>query len=76
MAQASHPQPDAPEPREGTPSPRLGREEFLARFLSQFPDPAFDQLQSELQRVAWAAWDAYANRRKSPRTRKAGPSNR
>lgn len=63
----------APEPREGTPSPRLSEQEFLARFLSQFPDPAFDPLRDELARIAAAAWDAYANKRKSPRTIKAGP---
>src|SRR3954471_22817973 len=61
------------EPRGGTPSPRLSEQEFLARFLSQFPDPAFDPLRGELARVAAVAWDAYANQRKSPRTRKAGP---
>src|SRR3954466_5879909 len=60
------------EPRGGTPSPRLSEQEFLARFLSQFPDPAFDPLRGELARVAAVAWDAYANQRKSPRTRKAG----
>jgi hypothetical protein len=64
---------EAPEPREGTPSPRLGEPEFLARFLSQFPDPAYDPLRGELARIAAAAWDAYAHQRKSPRTRKAGP---
>jgi hypothetical protein len=57
----------------GTPSPRLNGQQFLARFLSQFPDPAFDPLRDELARVAAAAWDAYDNQRKSPRTRKAGP---
>jgi hypothetical protein len=60
------------EPREGTPSPRLNEQQFLARFLSQFTDPAFDPLRDELARVAAAAWDAYDNQRKSPRTRKAG----
>ena len=49
------------------------RGEFRRRFLSQFPDPAFEPLSSELDRIAGAAWDAYANGRKSPRTRKAGP---
>jgi hypothetical protein len=63
----------SPQPREGTPSPRLGEREFLARFLSQFPDPAYDPLRGELARIAAAAWDAYADQRKSPRTRKAGP---
>ena len=61
------------EPREGTPRPRLSERQFLARFLSQFPDPAFDPLRDDLARVAAAAWDAYDNQRKSPRTRKAGP---
>jgi hypothetical protein len=63
----------APEPREGTPSPRLSEQQFLDRFLGQFPDPAFDPLRDDLARIAAVAWDAYANGRKSPRTRKAGP---
>ena len=29
-------------------------------------------LQTELERIADAAWDGYSNSRKSPRTRKAG----
>ena len=66
-------QAQAPEPREGTPSPRLSEQEFLARFLSQFPDPAFDPLRDEFARIAAAAWEAYDNQRQSPRTRKAGP---
>jgi Multimeric flavodoxin WrbA len=61
------------EPRTGSPSPRMDRDEFTRRFLRQFPDPAFDPLSSELQQIADAAWDAYYNSRKSPRTRKAGP---
>ena len=55
------------------PSPRLEEEEFKRRFLSRFADPGFDALSGELQRIAEAAWDAYANSRKSPRTRRAGP---
>ena len=47
-------------------------QQFLAPFLSQFPDRAFDPMRDELARVAAAAWDAYDNQRKSPRTRKAG----
>ena len=62
-----------PEPRKGMPSPRLGATEFKQRFRGQFVDPAFDALQPELDRIAGAAWDAYAHQRKSPRTRKAGP---
>lgn len=60
-------------PRKGMPSPRLEREEFSRRFLGQFQDPAFEPLAGELERIAAAAWDAYANSRKSPRTQKAGP---
>ena len=63
----------APEPRKGSPSPRLDEGEFKRRFLSQYPDPAFDPIRADLDRVAGAAWDAYANERKSPQTRKAGP---
>ncbi len=63
----------APEPREGMPSPRLDEAEFRRRFLGQYIDPGFDRLQPELDKVAAAAWDAYDNSRKAPRTVKAGP---
>jgi multimeric flavodoxin WrbA len=63
----------APEPRKGMPSPRLTEEEFRRRFRGQFKDPAFDALLSELEKITDAAWDAYAQSRKAPRTRKAGP---
>lgn len=63
----------APEVRKGMPSSRLGEDEFKRRFRSQYQDPAFAALEDELARVTEAAWDAYANSRKSPRTRKAGP---
>jgi multimeric flavodoxin WrbA len=55
------------------PSPRLSKTEFKKRLLDQFIDPAFAPLADELGRIADAAWDAYANSRKAPRTRKAGP---
>jgi multimeric flavodoxin WrbA len=63
----------APEPRKGMPSPRLDRAAFEARYRAQFTDPAFAPLAAELDRIVAAAWDAYANSRKSPHTRKAGP---
>ncbi len=63
----------SPEPRKGMPDVTLGREEFRARFLSQFRDPAYAPLGGELDRVADAAWVAYDAYRKSPQTRKAGP---
>jgi multimeric flavodoxin WrbA len=62
-----------PEPRKGSPSPRLDEATFRARFLAPYADPAFDTLRAELDRIAAAAWDAYAHQRKSPRTAKAGP---
>jgi hypothetical protein len=55
------------------PSPRLTEDEFKRRFRAQFEDPAFEALAVELERIADAAWDAYAHSRKAPRTRKAGP---
>ena len=61
-----------PEPRKGMPSPRLDEAAFRQRFLGRFIDPAFEPLTEELDRIAGAAWDAYSNHRKAPRTRKAG----
>ena len=62
-----------PDPRKGMPSPQLSREDFTARFLSRFADPAFGALSAELDRIAGVAWEAYDEGRKSPVTRKAGP---
>jgi multimeric flavodoxin WrbA len=62
-----------PEVRKGMPSPRLDEQTFRARFLSRFADPAFDALSGELDRIATVAWEAYADHRKAPRTRPAGP---
>src|SRR3954468_14033235 len=62
----------APAPRKGMPEVRLDEAEFKRRFKSQFADPAFVPLARELERIAHAAWDGYANSRKSPRTEKAG----
>jgi multimeric flavodoxin WrbA len=59
-------------PHKGMPSPRVTEEEFKRRFLAQFQDQNFDSLTAELERVAEAAWDAYAHSRKAPHTRRAG----
>jgi hypothetical protein len=59
-------------PRKGMPSPRLSESEFRQRFLDQFQDPTFTALAVELDKIADAAWEAYDNSRKSPRTQKAG----
>ena len=63
----------APLPRKGTPSPRLSEAEFKRRYAERFFDPAFDPVRTELDRIADIAWQAYAEGRKSPMTRKAGP---
>jgi multimeric flavodoxin WrbA len=62
----------ATQPRKGMPSPELDEAEFKRRFLAQFADHCFEPLAAELVRVSGAAWDAYINSRKAPRTRKAG----
>jgi multimeric flavodoxin WrbA len=64
---------DTPEPRKGMPDPGLSEAEFRDRYLGQFHDPAFRALDAELERLVRVAWDAYANHRKAPVTRKAGP---
>jgi multimeric flavodoxin WrbA len=67
--------PQTPEPRKGMPSVKLDEAEFRKRFLIPYLDPAFDPLRAELDKIAGAAWDGYANSRKSPVTRKAGPGH-
>jgi hypothetical protein len=59
--------------RKGMPSVQLDEQEFKRRFLARFYDPAFEPLQTELERIADAAWDGYSHSRKAPRTVKAGP---
>jgi multimeric flavodoxin WrbA len=54
------------------PSPQLSEREFRQRFLDQFQDPAFAALAVELDKIADAAWEAYDDGRKAPRTQKAG----
>jgi multimeric flavodoxin WrbA len=62
----------APDPRKGMPSPRLEEAEFKRRYREQFNDPAFEAAATELDAISEIAWQAYADSRKSPRTRKAG----
>src|SRR6185436_668444 len=50
----------------------LTREEFRRRFFERFYDPAFDDVQAELEKVFERAWDGYRHSRKAPRTRAAG----
>ncbi len=58
--------------RTGMPSVQLDKREFKQRFLAKFYDPLFEPLQSELDKIVDAAWIAYDDYHKSPRTRKAG----
>jgi multimeric flavodoxin WrbA len=57
----------------GMPSVELEREEFERRFRDRHRDPLFDDVDGELDAVIDAAWRAYSQHRKAPRTRKAGP---
>ena len=59
--------------RKGQGDVKLSRTEFQQRLEQHFYDPAFSALQPELERIVDAAWDAYDEYRKSPRTRRAGP---
>jgi multimeric flavodoxin WrbA len=61
-------------PRKGMPDPKLDRDEFTRRFLTQFRDPAFRRLDDALGEIAEVAWEAYHEGRKAPLTRKAGPA--
>ena len=47
-------------PRKGMPSPRIMKEEFKRRFLSQFQDQNFDRLTAELESVAEAGATAFS----------------
>jgi hypothetical protein len=64
---------NTPRVRTGQGEVKLSREEFARRLQRHFYDPAFEGLRSEIDRVIGAAWNAYDEYRKSPRTRKAGP---
>ncbi len=58
--------------RKGMPSTMLTKAEFAQRLGERFHDPAFAPLQGEIGKITAAAWDAYADSRKSPYTRRAG----
>ncbi|HSH99646.1 MAG TPA: flavodoxin family protein [Reyranella sp.] len=61
--------------RKGMPSVQLDRAAFAARVKAHFYDPAFEPLGAEIGKIVAAAWDAYDDSRKSPRTRRAGPGH-
>jgi hypothetical protein len=58
--------------RKGMPGRKLDANAFEKRYLPQFTDPVFEPLRAELKAIVSAAWDAYSDGRKAPRTRKAG----
>ena len=64
--------PGSTDPRTGMPDVQLSEQEFRARYLEQFADPAFGAVRAELEKVMKVAWDGYSNGRKAPRTAKAG----
>ena len=59
--------------RKGMPSTTLDKAEFGRRLKQLFFDPVFDPLTAAIDEIVDAAWDAYDNGRKAPRTRPAGP---
>ncbi|MER8437162.1 hypothetical protein NKH36_24230 [Mesorhizobium sp. M1312] len=63
-----------PAPRKGMASPKLSEKEFKARYMQQFVDPAFEPVARSIEQIASIAWQAYADSRKSPITKKAGPT--
>jgi multimeric flavodoxin WrbA len=64
---------DKPDVRRQDPFVPLSKDEFRKRFLAKFYDPAFEEVQAELERVCEKAWDGYVTYRKSPRQTPAGP---
>ena len=59
--------------RKGQAPGHLEREQFSLRFRASFEDPAFRVEDAAITRLEDVAWQAYAEGRKSPVTRKAGP---
>src|SRR5688500_4793260 len=65
--------PRTPAVRTGQGSVALTKEEFRARFLRRFQDPAFEATSAELERIVAVAWEAYREDRGGARMRPAGP---
>jgi multimeric flavodoxin WrbA len=65
--------PRVPAIRALQPSTQLTREEFARRLGERFYDPLFERVRPEIGRIVEAAWEAYHEYHKSPRTRRAGP---
>jgi len=58
--------------RSGMPSVQLTKAAFAKRFRERYYDPAFRDLEGEIESLIAAAWRAYDDYRKSPHTRPAG----
>jgi multimeric flavodoxin WrbA len=54
------------------PDPQLDEAEFKRRYRAQFYDPAFRAHDVQIDALAETAWQAYADGRKAPVTRRAG----
>jgi multimeric flavodoxin WrbA len=61
--------------RKGQAPARLDRAQFGVRFRASFADPAFRAEDLSIARLEEIAWQAYADGRKAPVTRKAGPGH-
>src|SRR5258706_14274556 len=59
--------------RKGQAPGQLSRDEFGVRFRAAFFDPAFRAEDESIARLEEIAWQAYADGRKAPLTRPAGP---
>ena len=60
------------QPRVGQGDVELSREEFERRLGERFYDPAFRDVQAEIDRIVEVAWEAYDEDRKRPLKREAG----
>jgi multimeric flavodoxin WrbA len=58
--------------RKGQIAAPLSRDEFRARYLAAFRDPAYRCEWESIARIEAIAWDGYANNRKSPLRSRAG----
>jgi multimeric flavodoxin WrbA len=64
---------DPPKVRKGQGPPMLDRGELARRVRLRLADPVFDRETQVVDRVVELLWDGYAQYRKTPRTRPAGP---
>ncbi len=63
---------DGSDIRTGQIDVTLSKSEFMAKFFTQFYDPAFKKVRAEIDKVMEVAWDGYINYRREPILKKAG----